>query len=121
MKRIIALSLVVVMVAVLLCSCATTLSGEYTAAAGSTTIAGGSVTYKFSGSKVTMTTTAGALGFEKTTTVNGTYKIVDGERGQQITFTMKNDKGEETSSTVSFSQDKDAKTITIAGVTYKKK
>lgn len=120
MKKIIALSLVVVMVAVLLCSCATTLSGEYTAAAD-ITFASGSVTYKFSGSKVTMTTTAGALGFEKTTTVNGTYKIVDGERGQQITFTMKNDKGEETSSTVSFSQDKDAKTITIAGVTYKKK
>ena len=53
MKKIIALTLVLAMAALLLTSCATMLFGEYTGKASLFGFAGGEVTYKFSGSKVT--------------------------------------------------------------------
>lgn len=121
MKKTIALVLVFAMAAVMLTSCATMLSGEYTGKASLFGLAGGEVTYKFVGSKVTVSITASILGFEKETTYSGTYKIESGDDGKQtITFTYEGD-GSSYSGTQSFSQDKSAKTVTIGGVTYNKK
>ena len=61
--RIIAFALVAVMVCLAFAACGKTLSGEYTAEIGITSIAGGKTTYKFSGSKVTITVVAGIAVF----------------------------------------------------------
>ncbi len=121
MKKIIALTLVLAMVALVFTSCGTMLSGEYSGNASIFGIVGGEVTYKFTGSKVTVTTKATVLGFEKETSYTGTYKIATGDDGKQtITFTYEGD-GSSYSGSQSFSQDKSAKTITIGGITYNKK
>lgn len=121
MKKIIALTLVLAMAALLLTSCATMLFGEYTGKASLFGFASGEVTYKFSGSKVTVTVKASVLGFEKETSYSGTYKIAKGDDGKEtITFTYEGD-GSNYSGSQSFSQDKSAKTITIGGATYNKK
>ncbi len=121
MKKIIALTLVLAMVALVFTSCGTMLSGEYGGNASLFGVVGGEVTYKFTGNKVTVTTKATVLGFEKETSYTGTYKIATGDDGKQtITFTYEGD-GSSYSGSQSFSQDKSAKTITIGGITYNKK
>ena len=121
MKKIIALTLALCMVTIILTSCATMLSGEYSGKASLFGLAGAEVTYKFFGNKVTVTTKANVVGFEKETTYKGTYKIATDDDGKQtITFTYEGD-GSNYSGSQSFSQDKSAKTITIGGVTYNKK
>lgn len=120
--RILSLTLAVLMLAataLTLASCSTKLSGTYEGKADLFGFAGASVSYEFSGSKVTVTVTGSVLGFEKSETKKGTYEIKDKDDGTQtITFTYD---GESSSDTVPFSQDKDAKTITIGGITYNKK
>ena len=121
MKKIIALTLALCMVTIILTSCATMLSGEYSGKASLFGLAGAEVTYKFFGNKVTVTTKASVLGFEKETVYKGTYKIATDDAGKQtITFTYEGE-GSSYSGSQSFSQDKSAKTITIGGVTYNKK
>lgn len=120
-KKIIAMVLVVAMMAIALTSCATKLSGSYTATADVLGLAGGSTTYKFSGSKVTIVVTASVLGVEKTTEFEGKYEIKDKDDGTQtITFTFEDEDAGSYNGTLSFSQDKKAKTVSIGGVKYTK-
>lgn len=119
--RILSLTLALLTVVAVLASCGgTKLSGTYEGKADLFGIAGGSVTYKFSGSNVTITSTGKILTVEKTETKKATYEIKEKDDGSMtITFTYKDD-GDK-SETFSFKQDKDNNTITIAGVTYTKK
>ena len=73
MKKIIALTLVLAMVALVFTSCGTILIGEYGGKSSFFGLAGAEVTYKFVGNKVTVTTKANVVGFEKETTYKGTY------------------------------------------------
>ena len=112
--RIIAFTLVVVMVCLAFAACGKTLSGEYTAEIGSTGIAGGKTTYKFSGSKVTITVVAGIAGFEKSTSFEGKYKI----DGDEITFTFEDGEASSYNQTLPFEETEDG--IKLAGIEYKK-
>ena len=69
MKKIIALTLVLAMVALVFTSCSTILIGEYGGKSSFFGLAGAEVTYKFVGNKVTVTTKANVVGFEKETTI----------------------------------------------------
>ena len=111
--KIVALSLVAVMICALLVSCGTTLSGTYSAKID-VGVAESETSYKFSGKKVTVTTTAGVAGFEKTVELDGTYKIED----DKITFTFEGEDANSYSGTVPFEKTEDG--IKIAGVEYKK-
>ena len=92
MKKIIALTLVLAMVALVFTSCSTMLIGEYGGKSSFFGLAGAEVTYKFVGNKVTVTTKANVVGFEKETTYKGTYKIATDDDGKQtITFTYEGD------------------------------
>lgn len=120
--RIISAALVISALCMVLASCATVLSGTYTGKADLFGLVGGEVSYKFSGSKVTITSKANIAGFEKTSTYDGKYSIEDKNDGTQtITFTFDSGDADEYNGTMSFSQDKDAGTIKIGGVTYTKK
>lgn len=112
--KVIALALVITTLVCVFASCGKTISGTYKAELGSTALAGGSTTYKFSGSKVTISVTAGALGFEKTTEFEGKYEIND----DQITFTFEDSDAGKYSGTQSFEKGDDY--IKIGGVTYTK-
>lgn len=109
-----ALALALVTVVCLLASCGKTISGTYAADVGSTSIIGGSATYKFSGSKVTISVTAGIAGFEKTTAFEGKYEINE----DQITFTFEDSDAGKYNGTQSFEKGDDY--IKIGGVTYTK-
>ena len=118
MKKI--LSTVVVCVLLLSCVLAfagcKTISGEYTDALSITT-------YKFSGSKVTITID-NIIGED--TVIEGKYSIDKNEEGDfEITFTFEGeDDGEEYAGTFSFSEGKEengTKYIKIAGIKYTKK
>ena len=109
-----ALTLAIVTVVCLLASCGKTISGTYSADVGNTSIIGGSATYKFSGSKVIISVTAGIAGFEKTTDFEGKYEIND----DQITFTFEDSDADKYSGTQSFEKGDDY--IKIGGVTYTK-
>ena len=116
--RILALAMAMLTVVAVLASCSTKLSGTYEGKADLFGIAGATVTYKFSVSKVTITSTGSLLGLEKTETKKATYEIKDKDDGtQSITLTYDDD----TSETLSFKQDKENKTITIGVVTLTKK
>lgn len=119
--RVVSMAVVVAMVCIMFASCATILSGTYTGKADLFGLAGGEVSYKFVGSSVTVTATANVIGFEKTSTYKGKYTINDKDDGTQtITFKFESDDAEQYNGTVSFSQDKDAGTIKMGGVTYTK-
>lgn len=116
--RILALTMALLMVAVVFASCAKTLSGTYTGEADLFGLAGATVTYKFSGSNVTITSTGKLLGMEKTETKEAKYEITEKDDGtMSITFTYDDGKTE----TQTFKEDKDAGTITIGLVTLTKK
>ncbi len=102
MKRIISTILVCVLLlgcVMTLASCGKTLSGTYEVAITDEN----KTTYEFSMNKVTKTTSVGALGFSKTETVEGKYKIAENDEGElKITFTWEVD-GAEESETLDFS------------------
>ena len=110
--KIVALSLVAVMMCALLASCGKTLSGTYSAKLD-VAVASSETSYTFSGKKVTIEITTGLAGFEKTVEFEGTYEIDD----DKITFTFEGD-GEDYSGTVPFEKTDDG--IKIAGIEYKK-
>ena len=119
--RILSFVLVCEMVFLALTSCATKLSGTYKGSASLFGLAGGSIAYKFSGSKVTITTTIEVLGISKDTSFDGTYKITDKDDGTaQITFTFADGEAGSYNGSFTFEQDKKADTISIGGVTYTK-
>ena len=104
-----------------LTSCSTLLIGKYETG-GDIGVAGGKVTYEFTAFKYTKTTTTELLGFEKSTTEEGTFKITEDENGEfTITFTYEVD-GEEKTETASFSQGEEdgVKYVKIGLVKYNK-
>ena len=117
--KILALTLVVVMACVLLVSCGKTLSGEYTVALGDTSIAGTKTTYKFSGKNVTITNVSGVVGFEKTTSFEGTYEITEEDGKEYITFTFEDEDASAYSKKATFEETDNG--IKIDGVELTKK
>ncbi|MCQ2435733.1 MAG: hypothetical protein MJ101_02380 [Clostridia bacterium] len=126
MKKTIKLAVLVLAVFVLcaaITSCAQTLSGTYSNGAD-VKLVSGSVSYTFTGKKVTIKATVGIIGFEKEMTYEGKYEIGTFDDGSgKITFTFETNSDDgvsEYSGEHRFSQNKDAGTITIDGLTYKK-
>ncbi len=121
MKRVITLALAACMI-LMLVSCGKTLSGTYSAEGDLLGLAGNKTSYTFSGSKVTVTTTTTLLGNSKTNEYKGEYEITEAADGTMtITMTFESeDAAEYNVSSKSFSEDKDAGTITIGVITYKK-
>ncbi len=114
--RILALTLALLTVVAVLASCGNKLSGEYEYKLLTVT-----VTVKFSGDKATFTGASNIPGLTAVTDGKEVaYKIVDNSDGSQsIEFTV--EEGKDPVS-VSFSQDKDKKTITLAKLfTFNKK
>ena len=117
--KLLAVIMVVAMLALALVSCAKTISGKYSAEVD-WTIVSGKVTYEFKGNDVTMTTTSGIFGFEKSETETGTYEIVESEENPDklvIKFTF----GDQTA-TYSYSEGEldGEKIIIINGTTFTK-
>lgn len=117
--KLLAVVMVVAMLALALVSCAKTLNGKYTSEVD-WGIVKGKVTYEFKGNDVTMTTTTGIAGFEKSETETGTYEIVESEENADklvIKFTF----GDETA-TYSYSEGEldGEKIIIINGTTFTK-
>lgn len=106
--RIMALVMAVLMVTLVLASCGTKLSGEYV---GTGLLSG--VTYKFSGSKVTVSINAVVT----TVTLEGKYSIKD----DKITFTFEGNSDDATKYGGEHTFKKVDGGITIDGVTYNKK
>ena len=117
--RIVALSLIAIMMCAVLASCGKTISGTYTGKADAFGLAGATITYKFSGKKVAITATANVFGFEKTVESNGTYEITEKDDGSlAITFTFENEDAKSYSGTVSYEKTDDG--IKLGGLEYKK-
>ena len=120
--KIIAVALVLVTFAGLLASCGKTLNGTYVMKATDIDLGdlgSNKTTLKFSGNKITVTTTTVVFGQESTTTQEGTYKLEKGEDGNwKITTTYKED-GKEQTASVPF-EELDNGDIKIAGTTYTK-
>ena len=112
----VALVLVFSLVCIALASCGKTLSGTYSATLGGDVL-GVKTSYKFSGSKVTIT----VLGASTETSIEGTYEITEEDGAQFITLTFKSgDDASKYSGKHTFAENKDNKTITIDGVVYTK-
>lgn len=117
--KVLSLVLVATMVCVLFASCAKTISGTYKGEVDAFGLAGAEVTYKFSGSKVSVTATASVFGFEKTIESDGTYEIIENDDGElKIKFTFEDADAEKYSGTFSFSEGDDY--IKIGGAKYTK-
>ena len=120
--RIIALVLVIATFTCLIASCGKTLNGTYVMKATDIDfgdLGSNKTTVKFSGNKITVTTTTSVFGQESTTTQEGTYKLEQDEDGNwKITTTYELDGKEQTSSAPFEELDKGD--IKIAGVTYTK-
>lgn len=122
--RIIALLLVAVTVCLALASCAKTLSGTYSTGANLGSLVGGSVAFKFRGSKVTVSVTTLLAGSSTTKDFEGKYEITTDDNGaEKITFTFEDSGANEYNGSFSFKEGKDAdgnKTVTFGGATYTK-
>ena len=114
-----------------LASCGGGLSGEYKAEVSVSdaledvfpdlnlgNLAKASVTYNFSGKKVTATLLVSVLGIEKTHAVNGTYEIKDADDAKNIVFTFETEDSYFTSTTHTFA--KGDGFIEISGLKYEK-
>lgn len=116
--RITAVALLVVMLTLALASCAKTISGSYKGVLGNTSIIGTEVVYTFSGNKVTIESTSGVAGFEKTTEFEGTYEIFTEEDVEYIKFTFEDDDADSYNTKVTFEETEDG--IKLGGIEYKK-
>ena len=120
--RILALSLVAVMLCAALAACAK-VSGAYSAEID-LWLAKGTATYDFvSASKVTLTLKGELLGQVSTKSYEGKYEITensDGTMSITFTFTDENDDTKSYGGTKTFAMDKEKGTVTIAGITYTK-
>ncbi len=119
--RVIALALALIMVFALV-SCAKTISGTYVAEGGLGDLVGGKTTYTFKGSKVTVTVTTTVLGSSNSKSYEGTYEITEAEDGT-MSISMSFEDGDASKYEVNnqvFEENKDAGTIKIGLVTYKK-
>ena len=115
--------LALAMVAVVLCmtmvACAKTLSGTYVAEGDLFGIAGGSTSYTFSGSKVTIEVKAGVFGLETSKSFDGAYEITEAEDGSmKITFTFGDDDAQKYSGSFNFEEIDEG--IKLNGIVHKK-
>ena len=120
--KIAAVLLIAVMCLGIFVACGPSVSGTYSGTTDIAGLAGATVTYTFSGKNVTVESTANILGFEKTSTYEGTFELVEAEDGTlQIVFTFGED-GDSFSGTYSFTQgeENDVKYIKIGGAKYNK-
>ena len=100
--RIISIALVIIIVGTMLASCSKMLMGTYSGSGSLFGVAGGKISYKFAGNKVTITVTAEVLGFSKTSEYKGTYEIAKATDGtENITLKFEGD-GSSYSGTYSF-------------------
>ncbi len=124
LARVLALVLVIAMACLALASCAKTLSGTYSAEAGLGSLAGVKTSFTFKGSKVILTVTGSSfITGSATTEYEGKYEITEAADGtMSITFEFESEDDDATSynKTHTFSENKDADTITIGGITYTK-
>ena len=103
--RIMAVVMALLMVTLVFASCGKTIKGTYKAEVGLGGLAGYTATYTFSGKKVTAVKTAEIAGFEKETTLNGTYEITEKDDGtMEITITLENDDDDIKSGTYVFEE-----------------
>jgi len=118
--RIVAVALVAVMLCCALVACSKKLSGTYEAEID-VALASYKVEYEFSGSKVTVTTTADSIiTSENVKSYEGTYEIKELDNGKmEITLDFETEGTLVKSGTYDFSETDDGD-INIAGVTYKK-
>ncbi len=116
--KVIALTLVAVMMLCMLASCGKKLSGDYKGEVNFV-VGKASVTYSFKGSKVTVTTETSLLTNTTTKTYEGTYEITEAEDGKmEIVFTYEKADDEIKSGTFAFEEGEDY--IKIAGIQYNK-
>ena len=115
--RIIALVLMAAALCTVFASCGKKLSGKYTGKLD-LVIASYTVTYNFSGSKVTVTKTGEFVGQSKTTTLEGKYEITENDNGMEITFTFETADDDIKSGTYSLEEGDGY--IKIGGVQYNK-
>ena len=115
--RIIAVLLLVCMLGMTFVGCGKKLSGTYSAEIDAFVIKY-TADYKFSGSKVTVTKTVSALvGDAKTTTIEGTYEIIENEDDtMSIKFEFETEDDQIKSGTVKFEEGEDY--IKMAGIKY---
>ncbi len=118
-KRLMALAMITVLFCVTLAACGNKLSGTYSASGDLLGLAGSEISYKFSGSKVTVSVTATVLGFEKTTSYDGTYELTEEDGTNYIIFTFNDEDAKSYSGKFFFQNVENG--IKISGVTYKKK
>ena len=115
--RIIALVLMAAALCTVFASCGKKLSGKYTGKLD-ILLASYTVTYNFSGSKVTVTKTGEILGQSKTTTLEGKYEITENDNGMEITITFETKDDDIKSGTYSLEEGDGY--IKIGGVQYNK-
>ena len=115
--RVLALVLIAATLCTVFASCGKTLSGKYTGELN-VVLAKYTVTYNFSGSKVTVTKTGEILGQSKTSEVTGKYEITENDNGMEITFTYETSDDDIKSGTYSFEEGEGY--IKIGGIQYNK-
>ena len=115
--KVIAMVLLLATVCTVLASCGKTISGKYVGELN-VVLAKYTVSYDFSGSKVTVTKTGEILGQSKTTEIKGKYEIAEAADGYEITFTFETADDDVKSGTYTFEEGEGY--IKIAGVKYTK-
>ena len=115
--RVIAVVLMLAALCTVFASCGKTLSGKYTGELN-LVVAKYTVSYEFSGSKVTVLKTGEILGQSKTSEIKGTYEITEAANGNEITFTFETSDDDVKSGTYSFEEGEGF--IKIAGIQYTK-
>lgn len=118
LKRFVALAMITVLFCMSLVACGNKLSGTYSATGDLFGVAGSTTTYKFSGSKVTVSVSASVLGFEKNNSFDGTYELVEEDGKNYIVFTFGDEDAGSYSGKFSFAETENG--IKISGVEYKK-
>lgn len=116
--KVLALTLVAVMMLCMLASCGKKLSGSYKGEIDAL-VGKVSATYTFKGNKVEVVTELTVLTNTTTKTIEGTYEITEKDDGKmEITFTYEADDDTVKSGTYSFEEGEDY--IKIGGGQYKK-
>ena len=106
--RILAVVMVLLMVTLVFASCAKTIKGTYKAEIGLGALAGYTATYEFSGKKVEITKTATLVGSSTTTTLEGTYEIIENDDGSMdIKLSFETSDNEIKSGTFDFEEGED--------------
>jgi len=118
MKKLLSILLVTVFLCMTLTACGNTLSGTYAVSGDLFGIASSNISYTFDGSNVTLTSTTGIAGFEKSASYTGTYEIIKGDTATVISFAFTDENASFYNGQYSFSETETG--IVIDGVEYVK-